>query len=217
MIEPLLAQWRKLGDRIDELSLRERALVFLVILGAMYFGAMQFVIQPLIDQRARLSQQLDSRHKQTQAMEQQIQAMLTGEAHGADAAKRARLEALRGQVKNMEAELGRTTSGLVTPKEMARLVERFLAGRHGLEVLKVESLAPESVAQDGRAALIYKHGMRIELRGTYLDMVRYLKGLESLPWKVFWGQVTLESERYPISRLTLVIYTLSTREGWIGI
>ena len=65
--------------------------------------------------------------------------------------------------------------------------------------------------------MVYKHGMRVELRGGYMDILRYLKSLEALPWKVFWGQAVLKTEKYPDSRLDLLIYTLSTHEGWIGL
>jgi MSHA biogenesis protein MshJ len=59
--------------------------------------------------------------------------------------------------------------------------------------------------------------MRVELKGRYFDIVEYLKALEGLPWKVFWGEVSLESDKYPISKVSLVIYTLSRYPGWIGV
>ncbi|OGI42866.1 MAG: hypothetical protein A2150_02140 [Candidatus Muproteobacteria bacterium RBG_16_64_11] len=65
--------------------------------------------------------------------------------------------------------------------------------------------------------MAYRHGMRIELKGGYLDMLAYLREVENLPWKMFWGQVTLQVEQYPVSRLVLHVYTLSTQESWIGI
>jgi MSHA biogenesis protein MshJ len=225
---------RKLMDRIDEMSLRERALIFLGVLATMYVTATQLVIYPLAAQRARLEQDLRQKHSQTQAAERQIQAIVTGESLDADVTKRARLDGLRAQLKSIETNLGNATSGLVTPKEMARLVEQFLANMRGLEVVKVESLPPELLLGEGAKApiigtaavqgaalnpggLVYKHGLKIELRGPYLNMLTYLNGLEALPWKVFWGQVSLHADTYPVSRLTVVIYTLSTREGWIGI
>ena len=91
---------------------------------------------------------------------------------------------------------------------------------------RIENLPPAPLTEGARGgdgasargdAPVYKHGMRIELRGTYLDFLAYLKALEGLQWKVFWGQVSLQTEKYPASRLVLVIYTLSTHEGWIAI
>jgi MSHA biogenesis protein MshJ len=73
---------------------------------------------------------------------------------------------------------------------------------------------------DGGAAAqatVYQHGMRIEVRGQYLDMVRYLQALERLPVKVLWGRVRLESDDYPASTLSLLIYTLSLDKAWIGV
>jgi MSHA biogenesis protein MshJ len=224
VIGEMRAQLKRIMDRVDELSLRERTFVFLGVLGIMYVVAMYVVIQPLSGQRVRLDRELNNKREQIQTAERQMQTMLTGDVIGDDVPKRARLEALRAQVKTFDAEFGQATSGLVTPKEMARLVEGFLSNRRGLQVVKVESLPPEPV-QDGQSApvagqakagpAIYKHGMRVELHGGYFEMIEYLRGLEQLPWKVFWGQVSLQAE-YPTSKLTFVIYTLSTREGWIG-
>jgi MSHA biogenesis protein MshJ len=59
--------------------------------------------------------------------------------------------------------------------------------------------------------------MRIELKGQYLDIVRYLRALESMPAKVFWGEVQFESEKYPVSRITLVIYTISLNKAWLEV
>jgi MSHA biogenesis protein MshJ len=97
-----------------------------------------------------------------------------------------------------------------------------LTRNRALQVVKVEGLAPvpvegEAAAQAVPASGVYKHGMRIEVRGRYTDLVSYLRALEDLPWRVFWGQATLASEDYPMSRLTLTIYTLSLRQSWIGI
>jgi MSHA biogenesis protein MshJ len=234
MMDRLRAEVRKQMERMDELALRERALLFIGILALMYIVTVQFVIQPLTDQRTRLEKELKTKRDQVQAAEQQIQATLGGGFVEADVDKRARLAALQEQLRGLDVELGKTTSGLVTPKEMARLVEQFLARNRGLQVVKVESIPAEpllgesvkaavnAVANTAAGAttagpLIYKHGLRLELRGSYFDILGYLRGLEALPWRVFWGEVSLQAEQYPVSKLTLVIYTLSTQEGWIGI
>jgi MSHA biogenesis protein MshJ len=47
--------------------------------------------------------------------------------------------------------------------------------------------------------------------------VRYLQALEGLDWQVLWDEVHLEAEAYPVSRLTVVIYTLSTEQVWLGV
>jgi MSHA biogenesis protein MshJ len=108
---------------------------------------------------------------------------------------------------------------------MAKLVQGMLAKNRKLKLLRVENLPPvalEQGAADKTPApssdvVIYKHGLRIELQGQYVDILRYLRALETMPWKVFWGEMRLETENHPNSRVSLVIYTLSPERAWIGV
>lgn len=236
-MEDLKRRLKALAERIDALSLRERALVFVALLVVIYVFAVNLVFAPLNAEKERLEKALKDRRGEIQALEAQMQAILVGQTAEADPAKRARLSALQGQLAALEEALAGATSGLVAPKEMAQLVEKMLLKNRGLMLVRLENLpaAPllEGAVQPGAAppapgqrglpagqagqAGLYKHGLRLELRGQYMDILNYLQELEALPWKVFWGQVTLETESYPVSRLNLLIYTLSTREGVIGL
>ena len=70
-------------------------------------------------------------------------------------------------------------------------------------------------ATPGTAELLYRHGVEITVRGSYLDMVDYMNTLESLPTQLFWGRAQLEAETWPSSRLTLTLYTLSLDRKWM--
>lgn len=219
--DDLKKQFVDFANRIDAMSLRERALMFITLLVALYFLTVNVLFGPLNMERDRLQQQVNQKHQETQALELQVQA-LAGTGEHPDAAKRKKLEALQENLKIMDTELVRATSGLVTPREMARLVEQMLLKNRGLQVMKVESLPATpllNVIENavGSGPMVYKHGMNIEVKGGYMDILRYLKSLEALPWKVFWGKVTLKTEKYPDSRASVLIYTLSTREAWIGL
>lgn len=215
--DDLKKQFQEFAGRIDAMSLRERALIFITLLVVLYFLAVNVLFGPLNAERDRLQQQLNQKHQETQALELQVQA-LVGTGEHPDAAKRKKLEALQENLKTMDAELARVTSGLVTPKEMARLIEQMLLKNRGLQVMRVESVPATPLQEGGSSgATVYKHGMHVEIKGGYLDILRYLKSLEALPWKVFWGKVSLKTEKYPDSRVSLLIYTLSTQEAWIGL
>ena len=215
--DDLKKRFQTLANRVDAMSLRERALIFVTILVALYFLAVNVLFGPLNMEKDRLQQQLNQKRQETQALELQVQA-LAGGGEDPETAKRNKTGALRENLKLMDTELGRVTSGLVSPQEMARLMEQMLLKNRGLQVVRVESI-PAAPLQEGSGggALVYKHGMHVEVKGGYLDVLRYLKSLEALPWKVFWGKVTLQTEKYPVSRVSLVIYTLSTNEAWIGL
>lgn len=225
----LQAGLTKLRDRIDQLSLRERMLVFIAVLIMLFVVATNLLFAPLWNEQQRLRKQLTSKHEQMERLEAQLQTMLVQASKDPDADNRARLAALQQQLGTIDTALAAQTAGLVSPRDMARLVEDMLKRNRRLELVKIESLAPMPLGdetkrqQQGKSAMpkagyvIYRHGTRIEFTGRYLDIVDYLKTLEALPWKMFWGEATLETEEYPHSRFTLVLYTLSLQEGWIGV
>lgn len=231
MMAAIQQRWRAWEERIDAMSLRERALIFIALLAVLYLVAAHLVFGPLLAQRDALERALKGKEQELASIQRQIQALVVQEDLDPTSPERRRLAELEARRKALDEQLARTTSGLVSPREMARLVEQVLASNRGLQVLRLESLPPAPLHESdaGRPAAaaaagastaadagIYKHGMRIELKGRYFDIVAYLRALEQLPWKVFWGEVRLESEEHPFSRLTLLIYTLSTHRGWIG-
>lgn len=232
MMDQLRALFKKYTDRINDLALRERGIIFVAILVVLYGIAANFLFPPLNAEQGRLKKQLTDKRAQIQGFEGQIQAALAKSAEDPDAGNRAKRTQMEAQLKVLNESLARVTARLVPPKEMARMVEQILLKNRRLEVVRVESLTPESLQQVGSVPLpqagaatgggvdgltAYRQGMGIELRGNYLDILDYLKELEALPWKVFWGQISLKVEHYPTSRVTLRIYTLSTQPGWIAI
>jgi len=214
-----------LADRIDGMSVRERGLIFFAVMVVLYLIANNVVFGPLRAEQARLEQDINVKREQARTLENQIGALVTGDSQDVNAQNRAKLAALAQQLEELDARVGRMTDGVVTPQEMAKLIEQVLARSKNLELVKLEALAPMPVEEEaGRTgaaksadATMYRHGTRVVLKGRYFDIVEYLKALESLPWKVFWGEVSLETDKYPVSQVTLVVYTLSRYSGWIGV
>lgn len=61
---------------------------------------------------------------------------------------------------------------------------------------------------------LYKHPMRIILRGRYLEIARYLAAVEELPWRVYFDGLILEVDSYPTVEATIELHTLSEDEAW---
>lgn len=215
----------RMGERIDALALRERGVMFVTLLVLLYFLASSYVFSPLQKQQQRLENEIKVKYDQSAAISTQTQDIIHAGTRDPDKENAARLQQLHDQIGLVDPRLAGVSQSLVSPRDMARFVEQVLTRNRALQVIKVESLPPATLegqpaaggAPEAASKGVYKHGMRIEVRGRYNDIVRYLRALESMPWKVFWGQVTLETEEYPLSRVTLVIYTLSLYQGWIGL
>jgi MSHA biogenesis protein MshJ len=118
---------------------------------------------------------------------------------------------------------------------MAVLVESLLRGNRGLHLISLTTM-PVTPVSDARAPAagvevkvapgkpdapdaggLYRHGVKIRVRGSYTDMLSYLAQLERLPQRMYWGSVTLDTEEYPIAVMEVTLYTLSTDKSWLVI
>ncbi|MHB8455919.1 MAG: hypothetical protein ACYDDO_14770 [Acidiferrobacterales bacterium] len=233
---------QRLAERIDALSLRERALAFTVVLTILIMIAANLLFAPLRREQQRLDQSVTAKLAQLNALNNQTADLLASRLADPDAANRATLAALQAQLDANGGKLANVTRGLVDPKEMTSLVRQMLEKNGALQLVRMENLPPVAVGDNaatgsarpaatpaagtaiGSASnpgsdsepVLYRHGMRIELKGRYLDIVRYLQALEGMPWKMIWGEVDLKTEKYPVADVTLVIYTLGFDRAWIG-
>jgi len=229
-MDEIKRKFSELTTWLDELSLRERGLIFVAAMGIILFLSVSILISPMQSKQSRLEKDFIEKLKQVQFFDEQIKDLIVLSGQDPDAENLKRKAELHKQLTSLDSSLVEVTAGLVSPRQMAKLIEEVLQRRHRLRVIRIESLPPVPLVeeeQDDQTSssdmeahadqIIYKHGMVVELTGNYLDFMAYLKELEAMSWKVFWGQVILKSERYPVSRMVLIVNTLSLHSGWIGV
>ena len=225
--------WKKLAAHIDAMSLRERIiiLVMAVVVLAVLMNAL--LLAPLLAQQARLSRQLKQDEVRIAAVHGQMEALAQARGNDPEAVKRARLQALKQQLAQMDEALRGMQKGLVQPEKMALLLEDILTRNGRLQLVSLKTLPAGGIAGSGEkagepqkdkpaptaaeSALVYKHGVELVVRGGYADLLDYLTQLESLPWRMFWGGARLSVEEYPQATLTLTLYTLSLDKAWLSI
>jgi MSHA biogenesis protein MshJ len=61
---------------------------------------------------------------------------------------------------------------------------------------------------------VFKHGVRVVVEGTYLDLLSYVARLEKQPWQVYWSRTVMSSD-YPKAQIELTLYTLSLDKAWL--
>ena len=64
---------------------------------------------------------------------------------------------------------------------------------------------------------LYRHSIKLKLKGRYFNLRNYLSQLEGLSWKFFWQHFQYQVAEYPNSELEIEIYSLSTTREFIGI
>jgi len=214
--------------RIDALSLRERGLFLFVMVFVIYLAWDNVLVGSLDTERNQLARQIGDVRAQTAKIEAQVQATLSAHSLDPDRENRERLKQLKSELPALDTQLKDMTLGLIEPRQMSKVLEQVLRRDTDLHLVRIESLAPRPLidattkeagtqGEDSQLAGVYKHGLAIEFEGTYLDTLRYLKVLEGLPWQFYWDNVELHVDSYPDAHVTITVYTLSLREGWIGV
>jgi MSHA biogenesis protein MshJ len=148
----------------------------------------------------------------------------------AEAVKRAYRDALRKQVAEIDQNMQGLQRGLVPPERMGKLLEEMLARSRGLQLVTLRTLPVQRVdaaamAAGGKPAAksgakdpertVFQHGFELTLQGSYDDVHAYLAQLEKLPWRMFWGRISVNAEHHPRLRVTLTVLTLSLNKAWL--
>lgn len=219
----------RLAARVDALSLRERVLLF-AALAAVYVFLMHFLsLGPMFARQELLRTQIVQQQNNLAGIDAEIGDKVRAAQVDPDAPTRARIAAVRAQTDSLATSLRAMQNGLVPPERMAPLVEAILRANGRLQLVSLRTLPGEPVLGAAReagtpadpqnaakpAALLYRHGVEVTVRGNYLDMIGTMAALESMPTRLFWGAARLEAETWPASRLTLTLYTLSLDAKWM--
>lgn len=219
-------RWDQLVAKIDAMSLRERALIFAAVAFALVAMIDSFFLNPLLQKQKRLSSQVVQQQEKMKEIQGQLAALLQAKQADKDAPQRERIRKLREQIAQGDTFLKETQDKLVPPERMAHLLEQVLAKNGRLQLVALETLQvsnfieqagkqPDPATATGKQ--IYKHGVKITVRGSYADLTQYLQMLEKLPTQMFWGMANLNVVKYPEAELTLTLYTLSLDKTWLQV
>jgi len=212
-----MARVKAILHRFEQLSLRERSMVFLALafvlfqMGELIIGSarhdLKAVQSQLASERQTLAQLTQQANETTDKLTDDPNKKLLGLT-----------EQLRLAVKNTQTRLKQLSDELITPSRMAELLQQILARQEGLQLISLRTLKtrPLNTAKDGPKLPIFAHDFALEFQGSYMDTLRYLEQLEQLSGGIYWDAFELHTEKYPRNRIRLELHTLSLSEDWIG-
>lgn len=206
-----------LFSRIDAMSLRERAMLaatVFAVLWALWDAALMKPLEAL--ERAR-QDQVDTTATQLQQLNTSIRTLAEQRGEDPDGEARRRIAELAELALELDGELRAATGGLVAPAEMASLLESVLGEVGALELVGMQTLPGEPVLADDGETGYYRHGIAVDVRGAYLDALRYARTLEALRWQFFWDSIEIEVKEHPTADIRIVVYTLSRQKGVLGV
>ena len=232
--------WDLARNKIDDMSLRERAMIFIAAGFVVISLINSILLDPLLAKQKALSAQVIQQQEKMKELQAEIQSLLQAKRDDELSPLRLRSSQLKQQLQELDGYLQNRSSRLVEPDKMADLLKQVLSNNDGLQLVELKTL-PVSLlidkpqagkgaektaaeaqasgiqAQSGAQKQIFMHGVQISVRGGYPELLRYVSALERMPTQMFWGEASLNVEKYPYSVLTLTLYTLSLDKTWLTV
>lgn len=231
--------WERIQAAIDDMSLRERAMIFVAAAFVVISLMNVILLDPLLTRQKILSAQVVQQQEKMKDLQAQMQNLLQAKREDEHSPLRDRLAQLKQQLQEQDSYLQSRRDRLVEPGKMADLLKQVLGNNGRLQLVELKTLPvslliekPSGTGSAGQATpanlpaagnqqelqkQIFKHGVSITVRGTYPDLMHYITALEHLPAQMFWGEVSLNVEKYPDAVLTLTVYTLSLDKTWLAV
>ncbi len=211
--------WSSLEERFDEMSAREKVLIVLCGLVTVVMLLFTLVLEPKLNEVNSNDKQLRNSkltNQQTEIEILRIQAQLKKDPNAEiDQA----ISQLLTESQHLSMQLSEIIEHLITPSQMASLLESVLEQQSGIHLVSLQTLPAEPITEDKEASQYsgyYVHPVRMELTGDYFSIASYLTKLEGLPASYYWRSFSYNVEDYPKAKLVLEVYTLGSREEFIG-
>ena len=227
------ARWIQLSARFMAMPQRERYL----LPGALCFAILMLghllLIEPARKQQRLLQAQYSQESNELIVAQTQLKALHARLANP-DAELHTQLADLRTQTRAADDQFKQLQSSLVPAHEMSQWLAGLLQAQRGLQLTGLRTLPVSSVADlvaakaapaasaasspgdnnTPRDTWLYRHGVEVTLRGNYADLHAYLKTLEQLPRRVYWGELKINAQDSPAVVMTLTVYTISLEKTW---
>jgi MSHA biogenesis protein MshJ len=202
--------WLPIAARIDEMTLRQRAMLFATISLVVVLLAHIALIEPMLLRQKSLIDRVNRDQSQLAAVRAQIQGVLKDQEAGAHDPEQEALAKLEARIAEGEKSLAQRKQGFIAPARLPVLLKDLLGPG---QTVRLESLRVVPGTRVEAASDFYRHGVELSLKGGYFELAQYLAGLEKLPVRFLWGRLELQVEQYPEVRLTLQVNTLSNQRS----
>lgn len=209
--------WKSLAARVDDMSLRERAMLFGALSLVVLFLAYVALIDPGLRRQKSLIDRLGRDQHQIAEVRGQLEQLVRSGGAAPRHPDQVAVDALAAKIAEIDATLAARQSGLVAPERLPALLKDILARTKAVELDSLRVLPGVPVKAGTGDTGLYRHGVEVTVKGSYLDLLRYLEELEKRSSVILWGGVELQVEKYPEVRLRMVIQTLSRNASLLSI
>lgn len=211
--------WQQWQEKFAQLSRREKWLIALCGIVVFGLGLFTLFLEPAVKNNQAVVKQIAQTKLEAQRLEADILLMTAKLKKDPDQELNLQFKHLMTESQALSEQLAAIVENLISPSEMALLLEKVLSETKELKLVALESMVVEPIVRNEESETLssyYLHPVRLEVTGSYFAIVDYLETLENLPMKYYWRSFQYSVEAYPNARLVLEVYTLGSRQEFIG-
>ena len=188
--------------RIDRLSLRERAIMFVSLAVAFIAAADALVFTPRVDEHKRLTQQLRQHSSANDTLRLQLSGNGAADTPAAQLSRQ--LQQLQQRRAEVDARIQQRSADGATALRLPQLLERVLRRHERLTLLRLATVAPAATSNSNTrgsanggtpGAARPLQTVEIALAGSYPDLARYVAEAEQAMPGLRWGELQISSAR----------------------
>ncbi len=236
---------KQINTKFDALQQREKIMVA-GLLFVLLFSAWQLLIfDESTLQDSKINNLIKTQQQKNATLNSEISAYRDRTVNNPNAKLKKQKNRYMAKIEVLDNKLTKKMKGLISPKKMTLMLKDIFKNNTSLTLLSLEKLKPESMfdfagenisaenisttntissvtddipeQQLESMAVVYRHPVRITFTGNYLNTLNYLEAIEKMPWDLYWDNVTLDVEQYPVARIVITVFTLSLKKGWVGV
>lgn len=203
---------------IDKTNHRERYLMLVVIAALILALTQGILILTGLDKHDKLQARIETKQRETQLMEQALLDYQAAINNPRVSVLQSKNEDLLERIATLEQSIDDINEKLMSPNRMISLVKELLDEQDDLTVLTFNVLPIQTIESnvDG-GNLFYQHGLNMTLEGSYEALTEYLAAIESLEHQLFWDDLIVETDRFPVLTIQLKVHTLSQDKEWLNV
>jgi MSHA biogenesis protein MshJ len=172
------------AKRIDALTLRERAIMFVSIVIGLVAAFDHFLLSPRMAEQKALAGQIRQQSREVDGLRAQLAPGRTEEP-GAKLTRE--LDDLRARQLHLDQALAQLQGGLAGGAQLPDLLERVLRRHDRLTLMRLATVkAPAAVTTPHQ-----RQAVQIAMRGNYPDLTQYLADTEAALPGLRWGDVAI--------------------------
>jgi MSHA biogenesis protein MshJ len=201
------AWWDKYSRRIDELSQRERVFLFASVLVMVLAIVDTLWLSPAQSAQKQLSLRFKAQSVEVNRLRTELQT--SGQPASAGSTVRDELARTHEKLAAVEKDIAASAPAAKGGPDLEKVLLQFLRRQEGLTLVSTGTLK-----QDTKAAALLsgmsRQGMELRVSGSYAELERYVKTLETTLPALRWGPMVLKTlERG--TELTLQVYVVGVQ------